>query len=131
MPCHKHILKAASPVLEALVETKLKEGTEGKADVNMSKEIGQAFLKFIYTGEVDDATLTEHALGLLIMGEIYDLKELKDLAEVALIKGLSKDNMVEMIATGELHRANDLFEAALAYTKSNITWLRKQVLFNA
>ena len=113
------------------METKLKEGTEGKAHVNMSNEVGHAFLKFIYTGEVDEATLTEHAPGLLAMGEMYDLKELKDLAEVALIKGLSKDNMVELIATGELHRADDLFEAALAYTKSNITWLRKQVLFNA
>ena len=131
MPCHKHILKAASPVLEALVETKLKEGTEGKAHVNMSKEVGHAFLKFIYTGEVDEATLTEHAPGLLAMGEMYDLKELKYLAEEALIKGLSKDNMVELIATGELHRADDLFEAALAYTKSNMTWLRKQVLSNA
>ena len=110
------------------METKLKEGVEGKANVKMSKEVGQAFLKFIYTGEVEDATLTEHALGLLAMGEMYDLKELKDLAEVALIKSLRKDNMVEMIATGELHRANDLFEAALTYTKSNMIWLRKQVL---
>ena len=113
------------------METKLKEGTEGKAHVNMSKEVGHAFLKFIYTGEVDEATLTEHAPGLLAMGEMYDLKELKYLAEEALIKGLSKDNMVELIATGELHRADDLFEAALAYTKSNMTWLRKQVLSNA
>ena len=52
------------------METKLKEGIEGKADVNMSKEVGRAFLKFIYTGEVDDATLTEHALGLLAIGEM-------------------------------------------------------------
>ena len=113
------------------METKLKEGIEGKANVKMSKEVGQAFLKFIYTGEIDDATLTEHAPGLLAMGEMYDLKKLKDLAEVALVMSVRKDNMVEMIATGELHRADDLLEAALAYTKSNIPWLRKQVLFNA
>ena len=36
--------------------------------------------------------------------EYLTLKKLKDLAEVALVMSVRKDNMVEMIATGELHR---------------------------
>ena len=127
MPCHKHILAAASPVLEAMVENKHKESIEGKADIKFSGEIGRAFVKFIYTGEVEEALLKEHASAFLDMGNMYELKRLKDLAEVELLKQLDKENMVEMISLGELFRAGELFEAALKFTKANMIFLRSQV----
>ena len=61
------------------------------------------------------------------MGELYDLKELKELAEAELLIQLDKENMVGMISIGEIFRADDILEAALKMTKANMSWLRRQV----
>ena len=128
VPCHKHILSAASSVLEAMVENNHKEAIECKANiVELSEEAGRAFVRFMYTGEVEEALMREHASAFLAMGEMYDLTELKDLAENALVGQLTKQNMVEMISIGEFFKADGLFEAALKMTKVNMTWLRSQV----
>ena len=52
--CHKHILAAASPVLRAMVENQHKEAIESKANIDLSEEVGRAFVKFIYTGELEE-----------------------------------------------------------------------------
>ena len=132
MRCHKHILAAASKAFAAMMENKYREFNEGKAyikldNIKLSVEIGQAFVKFIYTGNVDEAVLQENALAFLALGEMYHLEELKELAEVELVKQLDKENMVEMISNGDYHKADQLLEAALKYTKANMAWLRSQV----
>ena len=127
VPCHKHILAAASPVLEAMVENKHREAVDSKADINLSAEVGRVFVRFIYTGEVEEDIMKEHASAFLELGEMYDLQELKDMAEMELLSQLEKENMVEMISIGEIFRAEDIFEAALKMTKVNMSWLRNQV----
>ena len=49
------------------------------------------------------------------------------MAERELLIQLEKKNMVEMVALGELFRAENIFEAAWKMTKSNLTWLQNQV----
>ena len=41
VPCHKIILAAASPVLKAMVENKHREAIECKANIELTKEVGQ------------------------------------------------------------------------------------------
>ena len=127
MPCHKHILAAASPAFAAMVENKHREAIEGKANIKLSAVVGQTFVKYIYTGEVEEALLKEHSLAFLALGDMYNIHELKDLAEKELLIQMKKDTMVEMISIGELLRADQLFEAALKFTKANMSWLRSQV----
>ena len=127
VPCHKHILAAASPVIEAMVKNKHREAIQSKANMKLSAEVGRAFVRFIYTGEVQEDVLQANAPAFLEMGEMYNLQELKDLAEKELLSQLEKKNMVEMVYMGELFRAEDIFEAALKMTKVNMTWLRNQV----
>ena len=127
VPCHKHILAAASPVLEAMVENKHKEAIEGKANIKLSADVGEAFVRFIYTGDVQEELLKENASAFLEMGELYDLQEMKDIAETELLSQLNKENMVQMVALGELYRAEVIFAAALKMTKVNMSWLRNQV----
>ena len=127
VPCRKHILAAASPVFEAMVENQHMEAITCKANIKLSKEVGRAFLRFIYTGNLEDDLLEKHSSAFLALGEMYDLQELKDMAEVKLLSKLKKENMVEMISMGELYRAENIFEAALKMTKNNMTWLRNQV----
>ena len=127
VPCHKIVLAAASPVLEAMVENKHREAIESKANIKISAEVGRAFLRYIYVGEVQEDLMKEHTSAFLEMAEMYELNELKDMAEKALLSQLDKENMVEMVYIGELFRAEDIFEAALKMTKINMTWLRNQV----
>ena len=127
VPCHKHILAAASPVFEAMVANNHKEAIECKANIQLNEVVGRAFVRFIYTGEVQEDVLKEHASAFLAMGELYDLKELKSLAEAELVIQLDKENMVAMLSIGEVFRADDILEAALKMTKVNMTWLRSQV----
>ena len=125
--CHKHILAAASPVLRALTENQHREAIESKANMSISEDIGRAFVRYVYTGKLDETILKEHAAPFLELGEMYDLEELKSLAERELLGQLNLKTMVRLLSFGELLRANELFEAALKMTKTNISWLKTQV----
>ena len=127
-----HILAASSPVLRAMVENHHVEAVQSKANMELSEEVGQAFLWFIYTGKLDESLLKEHAPSFLELGEMYDLQKLKHKAEGELLVQLDKKTMVRFVSIGEILRAEKLFEAALKMTKTNMSWLRSQVrnLFN-
>ena len=127
VPCHKIVLAAASPVLEAMVENKMREAIESKADIKLTEEVGKGFLQYLYTSNLQEDLLKEHAPAFLSLGEMYDLPELKDMAETELVLQLDKENMVAMISIGETFRADRLLEAALKMTKVNLSWLRSQV----
>ena len=127
VPCHKHILAAASPVLRAMVENQHVEAITSKANIELSEEVGRAFVRFIYTGNMDEGLLKDQAPAFLELGEMYDLRELKDAAEEELVVQLDKKTMVRLLSIGEIFRAEKLFEAALKMTKVNISWLRSQV----
>ena len=128
VPCHKIILSAASPVLKAMVNNNHREAVECKANIELTKEVGQGFVQFIYTGELQEGLLKEHPAAFLAMGEMYQLKELKDMAETELLIQLDKENMVAMLSIGDIFRADDILEAALKMIKANMPWLRSQVI---
>ena len=127
VPCHKQVLAAASPVFEAMVENQHLEAIESKANIELTAEVGRAFVKYVYTGELENGLLKDQAWAFLELGEKYDVQELKDLAEVELLNQLTKENMVESVSLGDLFHANKIFEAALKMTRANMTWLRSQV----
>ena len=127
VPCHKIVLAAASPVFKAMVENKHKEAIEGRANIQFSAEVGRAFMQYIYTSDMPEGLLKEHASAFLAMGELYDFKVLKDMAETELLSQLDKENMVELISIGETFRAENIFEAALRMTKANMAWKQSQV----
>jgi len=126
VPCHKEVLAAASSVFEAMVGNNHKEAIEGKANIKISGDVGRAFVRYIYTEDVERDLMKEQASAFLSLGEMYNIEGLKEAAELELLSQLKKENMVDMIHLGELHRAEDLFEAALRMTKVNMSWLRDQ-----
>ena len=103
------------------------EAIESKANIELTAEVGRAFVKYVYTGELENDLLKDQAWAFLELGEKYDVQELKDLAEVELLNQLTKENMVESVSLGDLFHANKIFEAALKMTRANMTWLRSQV----
>ena len=52
-------------------------------------------LRFIYIGELDPKFLENDAEVFLKLGNMYDMKSLKDIAELKMMKNLNVDNMVE------------------------------------
>ena len=127
VPCHKQVLAAASPVFEAMVRNQHLEAIEGKANIELPEEVGQAFVKYMYTSHLEEDMLKEEALAFLELGNKYDVQELKDLAEGEMLKQLDKKNMVKFVSIGDHFNANKIFEAALKMTKANMNWLRSQV----
>ena len=127
VPCHKNVLAAASPVFEAMVVNQHLEAIESKANIELSEEVGRAYVKFLYTGELEEDLLKEHAMAFLELGNKYMVQELKDLAEGEMLKQLNRKNMVRFVSIGDLFNANKIFEAALKMTKANMNWLRSQV----
>ena len=126
-PCHKIVLAAAYPVFKAMVENKHREAIESKANIKLSAEVGRAFVRFIYTGEVQEDVMKENAPAFLEMGQMFFLQELKDMAERKLLSQLDKTNMVRLAFLGDHFGAEDIFEAALKMIKINMAWLRNQV----
>ena len=68
VPCHKIVLAAAYPVFKAMVENKHREAIESKANIKLSAEVGRAFVRFIYTGEVQEDVMKENTSAFLEMG---------------------------------------------------------------
>ena len=110
-----------------MVENKHREAIESKANIKLLAEVGRVFVRFIYTGDLEEELMKEQAQAFLELGEMYDLQQLKDMAEAELVRQLKKDTMVEFLSLGDIFRANKIFEAALKMTKANIAWLRSQV----
>ena len=120
--CHKHVLSAPSSVFAAMVEA-----IEGKAKIEISEEAGRAFVRYMFTGELEESMLKEQTVAFL--EDKYNVQQLKNLAEAELLKQLDKKNMVEFVSVGDFHNSNKIFEAALKMTKFNMAWLRNQVSY--
>ena len=84
---------------------------------SLSEEVGRSFVKYLYTGELEENILKEQTLAFLELGQKYDIQELKDLAEQELLEQLDRKNMVEFVFMGDLFSAEKIFEAALKMTK--------------
>ena len=127
VPCHKHVLAAASPVFKAMVLNQHLEAIESKADIELSEEVGRSFVKYLYTGQLEEDLLKEHAMAFLELGNKYMVQELKDLAEQEMLKQLDRKNMVKFVSIGDTFNASKIFKAALKMTKANMNWPHGQV----
>merc|ERR1712004_134598 len=125
IPCHKIVLVGASPVFEAMIGNKKnKEAVEGEVDMDISAEVGRAFVEFIYTAKLDKKVLAKEAVSFLELGDKYQVPGLKELAEEEMMTQLSRENMVKLLAISDLYRAKELREAAIKFTKLNMSWVR-------
>ena len=76
--------------------------TSGKANIAISEDLGRAFLRFIYTGELNENLLKEHAPALLELGEKYQMEELKEVAEKEMLEQLDRQNMVRFLSVDDI-----------------------------
>ena len=94
-----------------------KKNREGEVDMNISAEVGRAFVVFIYTAKLNKEILAKEAVSFLELGDEYQMPGLKELAEEEMMTQLSRENMVKLLAISDLYRAKELREAAIKFTK--------------
>lgn len=118
-PVHKSILAARSPVFDALFKSGLEESKSNAVDIlDVEPGVMEVFLRYIYTGKCE--RIDEMAAALLRMADKYDIKCLKDLCEIALLKQMNCENAADTLIVADLYNAEDLKGKILDFIKKNI-----------
>ena len=119
--CHKVFLSAASPVFKRMIESEMKEALESKLVLeSLPEDVMNSFLKFIYTGEMDEKVMNENCVIFLELGEKYDIGDLKNVAEQAMIANLNHQNMISFFKAGQLFRGESIRASAKTFISQNI-----------
>merc|ERR1719430_1343510 len=116
-------LSAASPVLSTEIEGQeevKKKKKKGKMIMQCSSSVGRNFIKFIYTGKIEENILKEEAETFLELGHKYDIDSLKTMAEEEMLDILNTNNMIEFFLTGDKYGAMRLRERAKTVLKLNM-----------
>jgi len=120
-PCHKVVLSVVSPVFRKMMESEMKEALESTLVLESHpEEVINSFLRFIYTGEMDEKVMIEHCVTFLELGEKYDMEGLKVEAEQAMISSLNPENMISFLKAGQLLRGESIRAAAKTFICQNI-----------
>ena len=117
--CHKNILASRSPVFKTMFDADMKEKEAGSVEIkNMTPEVLENMLKYIYTSEAPDIdTLTED---LFAAAEQYQLEKLKELCEAKLCSKIEVANCIEILVLADLYQATTLKVTALKFVADNI-----------
>jgi speckle-type POZ protein len=92
-----------------------KNSKEGEI-TEISKEAFKDFIKFIYTGEVEN--MEKHARELLIIADKYEVEDLKTRCSVYLLTNLTEDDAIEIFQNAHKFRCDvDLKKASFEYIK--------------
>ncbi|XP_057318344.1 speckle-type POZ protein-like [Microplitis mediator] len=100
---------ARSPVLAAMFSHEMIEKKESKISIpDISSEIFEMVLKYIYTDEVTDLDL--YADDLLEAAEKYQLLSLKNICQESLSKTLNLENALYLMTLADSYNATHLLE---------------------
>ena len=126
IPCHQLFLGAASPVFRAQIDTKMKEGEERKVEMEYSANVMRGFISFVYTGEIEEELLKQEVEVFLELGEKYDVKKLKNLAEKKMCEILNEENMVTFFLMGDIYGAPRIRMEAKNYLRQKVRILKEK-----
>lgn len=111
---HKCILDVRSEFFSAMFNSEMKEKSENKVKISdVSPEVMQELLRFIYTGRVNN--MSNLKMELLVASDKYMIEDLKNMCEEALIQGLKNENVPTMILFAEKYSARNLKAASLKF----------------
>ncbi len=122
IPVHKIILATRSEVFGRMMESQLKEGEAKKAKIDdISSTALKEFLRYLYCGRINN--IDSIAAELIYAAEKYDLKDLKPLCVLSLMKTISVEGAVDTLILSDLHNELSLKQFALEY----IVWKYDEV----
>jgi len=122
--CHKFILKARSPVFNAMFQADMKEGNSREVNIdNIDPKVLEDMLHFIYTGKIPNND--ELAKDLLVAANYYQLEKLKTTCEENLCMGLERNNCIEFLVFADTYAATKLRKRSLEMAAKNLSVLLK------
>jgi len=120
-PCHKVFLSAASTVFQGMIESGMKESLSSTLVMeSFPEDVINSFLRFIYTGDMDEKVMSENCVIFFELGEKYDMEDLKVVAEQAMISGLNPENMISFFKAGQLLRGENIRASAKTFICQNM-----------
>jgi len=124
-PCHKVFLSAASTVFKGMIESGMRESLNSTLVLDsFPGDVMSSFLRFIYTGDMDEKVMSENCVIFFELGEKYDMEDLKEVAEQAMISGLNPENMISFFKAGHLLRGENIRTSAKTFICQNIKNVR-------
>ncbi len=109
-PAHKVVLCSASDVFKAMFNHQdLSEARTSVVEIeDTDSGTMEAFLRFLYTGELDFPASLDNAERLLSVAEKYDVKSLKSWCEEGISRLTDASNAVRVVGMADRYRADAL-----------------------
>lgn len=109
---HRALLAARSPVFARMFESDMEEKRSGCVRIeDASSTVMKQALYYIYTGKIDDLTLT-HAPELYSVADKYEIMDLKSRCSEFMVKNLDAESACEILIIADLHNDEKLKEAS-------------------
>ena len=128
---HRGVLSEASPFFEKMLNTDMRESSEGVVRLEMLSELSlRDILEFIYTGNVQ-ISAEDNAQDLIAMADYLVLPHLKTLAENCLVKNLmlNDSNAISNYYFAEKYGCEDLMCTCKNFILTNFTTISKTEAF--
>jgi len=120
IPAHRNILAASSECLGALLKGQWAESASGVVRMEQSAMAVKALLRFLYTGEVDEAALVSDLGGVLELAALHGQDELVSFCEQHALQSLTVRTVVTKLVAAHLHKLTVLKAACIALIKSDM-----------
>lgn len=112
---HKCILAGRSSILAAMFKEEIKDNV---VDIeNVEPDVFIEFLRFVYSGKVND--IENNAGELLILADRYKLDTLLEMCEKTLCEDLDVENVLERLKLAHKYKALKLKKTAVDFVVSN------------
>jgi hypothetical protein len=120
IPAHKFILAASSECFSALLKGQWAESASGVVRMEQSATAVKALLRFLYTGEVDEAALVSDLGGVLELAALHGQHDLTAACEQHGLQSLTVRTVVTKLVVAHLHKLTALKAACIALIKSDM-----------
>ena len=120
LQAHKVVLGVSSPYFKTLFLGPWKENDSNIIQIPESSSlVVSAFLKFMYTGQLDSKVLEENVRSLLGLSSQYMLPSLQMLCEQRCVTTLSLENIKDVLLLANLHKSNELKSSCFDFILRN------------
>ncbi|XP_043287590.1 uncharacterized protein [Venturia canescens] len=124
---HKSVLAARSEVFQAMFSSEMKEKDTSRIEIVDTKaEIFEEFLRYLYTGELND--LKNKVEEMLFLADKYQICELKELCEEFFLNNVSEGNVVKCLILGDKCHCAALKKKALNLLENNPRALKQAIM---
>lgn len=113
---HKNVLCVRSPVLAKMLRSDMVEGRTGVVNIqNMDVDTFQRFLRYLYTGRLDNTLSFDAVMSLYEAGDMYGVESLSRRCSHFLIRNLMVANACDALAVADAHGDAEFVEAVTVF----------------